>query len=292
MPLKFNDLLSDGDISPSDVRLLKHHTERRGRLTPYELWRDRPSDFEQGYQRTQDPEARTHFGSKYWASFVCPERGETLFVGLFRISNRRPVPQDWRDPISGERPGVEKNRTYDLYDCQPVNALARFRGNLRIEWGESREWRQRADLQNKIVLQFAERDPLLDQLKTQAGVLQIELDQLRTTPERKQRLSRYIERGPVGALVKTAREGRCQLCECLGRTPVSFMTRDGTPYAEAHHVFPVSKGGSLGAGNIMVLCPNHHREVHHGDFEILQYRKESWRVRLVTQELTIPRTLI
>lgn len=35
---------------------------------------------------------------------------------------------------------------------------------------------------------------------------------------------------------------------------------------EAHHVIPVSEleVGSLSASNIIIVCPNHHRELHYG----------------------------
>lgn len=98
-------------------------------------------------------------------------------------------------------------------------------------------------------------------------------------PVRKERTSTYIERGKIGEKVKALRQGRCQLCEALGKAdPVAFRKNDGTPYSEAHHVLPVSllKAGSLSHANIMVLCPNHHREAHHGDFRVSKEDKTGW----------------
>ena len=48
--------------------------------------------------------------------------------------------------------------------------------------------------------------------------------------------------------------------------PVGFIKADGEPYVEAHHATPVSalEVGSLSATNIMILCANHHRQMHYG----------------------------
>ena len=90
------------------------------------------------------------------------------------------------------------------------------------------------------------------------------------SPEVKERQSRYIERGPVGAKVKKLNGFKCQICDALGHPPHAFLKPNGEPYVEAHHVMPVSKleKGSLHAANIMTLCANHHRQLHFGGVEV------------------------
>ena len=90
------------------------------------------------------------------------------------------------------------------------------------------------------------------------------------SPEVKERQSRYIERGPVGAKVKKLNGFKCQICDALGHHPHAFLKPNGEPYVEAHHVMPVSKlkKGSLHAANIMTLCANHHRQLHFGAVEV------------------------
>lgn len=89
----------------------------------------------------------------------------------------------------------------------------------------------------------------------------------RKDPKRQARLSYTIERGSIGQKIKREREGRCQFCEALDLPAVAFLKKDGIPYAEAHHVVPVGAmaPGSLGRANIVVLCPNHHRQAHYGN---------------------------
>lgn len=99
---------------------------------------------------------------------------------------------------------------------------------------------------------------------------EMEKKYLHASPEVKERLSKTVERGPIGRLVKKATGFKCQLCACLGLNPIGFLKKNGEPYVEAHHVMPVSKKevGSLSASNVMTLCANHHREIHYGAIEV------------------------
>jgi hypothetical protein len=55
-------------------------------------------------------------------------------------------------------------------------------------------------------------------------------------------------------------EGRCEYCGVVG-----FLTQDGRTYLETHHVIPLSEDGADSTKNVMALCPNHHRQAHHGN---------------------------
>lgn len=90
------------------------------------------------------------------------------------------------------------------------------------------------------------------------------------SPEVKERVSKYIERGPVGALVKKANDFKCQVCDALGRHPFGFRKPGGEFYVEAHHVMPVASQevGALAASNVMTVCANHHRQIHYGGVSV------------------------
>jgi len=64
----------------------------------------------------------------------------------------------------------------------------------------------------------------------------------------------------VKAWVILAAAGVCELC----RTPAPFEARDGTPYLEVHHVVPLASHGPDTLDNAVAICPNCHRELHHG----------------------------
>jgi hypothetical protein len=128
--------------------------------------------------------------------------------------------------------------------------------------------------------------------RTESGIRRLEANQKGSTPIQKERVSKYIERGPVGTLVKAARAGRCQVCEETGQAPIAFDKLNGEPYSEAHHVIPVSNlvRGSLGHQNIMVLCPNHHRQAHYGDFIVEEDGPEHWIIRISGKRLRLDKT--
>ena len=53
--------------------------------------------------------------------------------------------------------------------------------------------------------------------------------------------------------------GRCEWCEEQG-----FVMEGGKIFLETHHVIPLSEGGADSERNVVAICPNHHREAHHG----------------------------
>lgn len=134
----------------------------------------------------------------------------------------------------------------------------------------------------------------LRETSTTDGVRRLERKAVSLDPKKRERISSAIERGIIGSQVKAARGHRCQLCEALGRQPVAFVKKGGLGYSEAHHVQPVSLmlAGSLADVNIMVLCPNHHRQAHYGNFAIKDYRQNEWLIEIDDKSLTIPRTRI
>jgi hypothetical protein len=103
-----------------------------------------------------------------------------------------------------------------------------------------------------------------------AKLAELERKYLKASPETKARISRTIERGPIGALVKKLNGYKCQLCTALGHDGIGFKRKNGDPYIEAHHAMPVARKqiGSLAASNIMTLCANHHRQVHFGCVDV------------------------
>lgn len=58
----------------------------------------------------------------------------------------------------------------------------------------------------------------------------------------------------------TRANGECEWCGEPG-----FVMANGATYLETHHVQPLSEGGLDVEENVVALCPNHHREAHHGE---------------------------
>ena len=161
MALRFNMLLLDVGIAPSEVRLLRHQTGKVIGRTPYSLWRDDPDAFER-YQSTQDstPRQRARFNGRYWASFVAPSPASSLFVGLYEVRLIGPVAAGTIDPLTRVPVGGSPERTllYDQYECTRSDALAGYIGRLSVHWGDTssarRAWVQRADNQDKEIVEL------------------------------------------------------------------------------------------------------------------------------------------
>jgi len=76
---------------------------------------------------------------------------------------------------------------------------------------------------------------------------------------------------------------RCQFPGCNVRIP----KRGGGYYIEVAHILPVSKGGQSRLGNLLVLCPNHHKEMDLGDLQIEEQTVECLKGKLNGRRFTI-----
>lgn len=71
--------------------------------------------------------------------------------------------------------------------------------------------------------------------------------------------AKRFERNPnVTEWAKRRANGICQLCQA--RAP--FVTRQGDPFLETHHVIPLGQDGKDTIENTVALCPNCHRKMH------------------------------
>lgn len=69
----------------------------------------------------------------------------------------------------------------------------------------------------------------------------------------------YVRSSAVRSNVLLRAKGKCEWCGVSG-----FVMANGSIYIETHHVIPFSEGGFDIESNVAALCPNHHREAHHG----------------------------
>ena len=72
---------------------------------------------------------------------------------------------------------------------------------------------------------------------------------------------RYHQRSAAVRVYVLARaDGTCESC----KNPAPFSREDGTPYLEPHHTRRLSDGGPDDPRWVGAVCPNCHREIHHG----------------------------
>ena len=150
MPLMFNTLLHEAGLAAADVRLLRHQDVIDGK-TVHRLWHDDRDVFED-YQSGQDATQCARFAAPYWASFVAAPDRETLFVGLYQVGA---VTNVVANDTSAEPGAKSEPITTDRYTLSRLDLLSEYAGLLYISWGDgARSWVQRADYQNKRVVEL------------------------------------------------------------------------------------------------------------------------------------------
>lgn len=86
------------------------------------------------------------------------------------------------------------------------------------------------------------------------------------------------------AQIKILRDFKCQICA------TTIIKKDGTKYIEAAHIKPKHKRGLETLDNIILLCPNHHKEFDLGDREIKFHDKNFLEMLLNGQQYKISLT--
>lgn len=76
------------------------------------------------------------------------------------------------------------------------------------------------------------------------------------------------------AELKINRNEKCQLCRYSN-------------YVEAAHIKPKSEGGSEKPSNILILCPNHHKEFDYGKREIIEHNENYIKFKLDDKEYCV-----
>jgi hypothetical protein len=139
--LTFNTVLAESGLDPHDVRLMRHQHVADSGLTTYALWRDDRAEFER-YQSAQRANRREYFASRYWASFVVPPDGSTMFAGMYEIFGSSPAPDEWVDPLN-RKSRLEMDLELDLSEFARLPSFDRLIGCLKVDWGPgARSWAQ------------------------------------------------------------------------------------------------------------------------------------------------------
>ena len=148
----FKTILRETRLSLDDIRLIRHKDNRAKRgCTPYELWRDNLSQFE-NYQSTQSISNRPKLNAPYWAVFVANFSNETMFAGLYAVKYRGLLEQDTPMP---HMEGIDKAGSCDVYGLVLQDTLSDLIGKLFIDWGPGAlAWVQYPARKNKPITEL------------------------------------------------------------------------------------------------------------------------------------------
>ena len=82
--------------------------------------------------------------------------------------------------------------------------------------------------------------------------------------------AKILSRNPTFA--RLVKERAKYVCEVCGAEP--FIQKSGIPYAEAHHIYELSKSRIDDPNFMFCACPTCHKVIHYGNDESLEKRKE------------------
>ena len=92
----------------------------------------------------------------------------------------------------------------------------------------------------------------------------------------------YYRSPEVQAWVLDQAAGYCELCRKTG----PFVRPDGKVYLEIHHLVMLSEGGADTPENTAAVCPNCHRNIHHGKDRVALHDKAT---QIVQDRMTASR---
>lgn len=144
MPLSFNALLTQSDIDPAGVLLLRHRDPKVHRQL-YAAALSSDPRFED-YQRSQStPQVLQKFErATHLAGFVAGFSGECVFVGVWKLGG--PSGEVYRDPFPGMAPN---EGAVVMFETERVLAFDTYRGRLVVDWGKGflawAQWAGRGD---------------------------------------------------------------------------------------------------------------------------------------------------
>ena len=109
----------------------------------------------------------------------------------------------------------------------------------------------------------------------------------RPPKKRAAKINKYLERGSnITKHLKSLLGAQCQICAWKG-----FEQKHEKRYIEGHHIIHRSaqEDGSLCTDNIVLLCPNCHREVHYGKDVSVSVNSDSIEIVLSSRKVLIPK---
>ncbi|MBR1152039.1 HNH endonuclease [Bradyrhizobium sp. JYMT SZCCT0428] len=97
------------------------------------------------YQATQEAGRPLFRKRKIWAAFVCPAKGETMFIGLFDAELAGTRKADWLCDYRGDAPGF--GEPVDIFNTRQRPELAEHTARLRVDWPDAnrRSWVRKAE---------------------------------------------------------------------------------------------------------------------------------------------------
>lgn len=123
-----------------------------------------------------------------------------------------------------------------------------------------RPYRRLTDVIQKEEIDSVEEDEIKETVTLSEAQLLEKINNRKTKPVKLNVLSKQFKRDQYVTRYALKRSGgTCDLCSAQA----PFLKENEEPYLEVHHIIPLSKGGTDSPDNVVALCPNCHRKLHH-----------------------------
>lgn len=148
--LKFNAIFTAAGLDPANIRLVRHRDPTHHRALYDDAIRRHPR-FEQYQSGQGNPRVIALLRSaKMLAAYVVDPRGQTVFVGIWRVQGFRD--EYLPDPYRAPDPAPKETRV--TIDMQRMAELDEYCGRIIIDWGGGeRAWVQYAHRHDKKILE-------------------------------------------------------------------------------------------------------------------------------------------
>ena len=166
-------------------------------------------------------------------------------------------------PDSGYFVGYKVKVIEKIYLDKPTGFRFPQLGWIRVDNEIASTWFNRLPIDDTNTLD----DNILDDKKSLTELLaELNEKMQNVSPERVEKLVSATIRKDTKIIqaFKKASDFKCQFPNCGQR----IIKKNGGFYIEVAHIKPVAKGGQSVLGNLIVLCPNHHKEFDYGDLKI------------------------
>lgn len=251
------------------------------------------SNFSQGaiYNRRQDIHAP--FGGQQQGGICTPAQHPLIFIFTGVSGEAHGYADGWTDAGTyryfgegqvGDMEFERGNRAIrdHLHDGKDLllfqtlgRGQVRFMGQFNccgydFEQAPDREGDQRqaivfelAPADSEVDLVDDSEEPVAPTTVDMAALRESALAAAQDTPQstgKEARRNLYRRSQAVRRYVLARAEGVCEGC----REPAPFTNTNGSPYLEPHHIRRLTDGGPDDPRFMAALCPNCHREIHHG----------------------------
>lgn len=246
--------------------------------------------FELGCSYSRRADIHDEFGGQQQGGISTPNNAPFIFLFTGEMGEQYGYQDGWSEGVflyvgegqRGDMQFVRGNRAIRdhsvdgkellLFEALKRNGQHRYAGKFACAGWHTRRARD-TDGHNRQVIVFelvpldgsgnALNEPRLEtELPLEAlRVRALEAATASSVPNVREARQTYYRRSAiVRAYVLARSKGACEAC----RQPAPFNRVDGTPYLEPHHTRRVSDGGPDDPTSVAAVCPNCHREIHHG----------------------------